>query len=301
MVVLCKYCNKEFSSYQSRCNHIRKFHNDKKSLNDNDTSLSVIKCQLDKSTIKYKCKKCNGDFSTRQSKWFHEKKCSKDNSELIELKKENEMIKKQLKIHPKKLQKINKQLHNEGTIGAIGNNNVIHNTFVKFGDVKFENVLDEKQILSILNKHFLSLEESIKMVHFNDKLPEYSNIYITNMRDNVAYIFNGKQFIKINKNEAISKLISNHTDEISYVYDDNKDKLKSKIAKRVDAFLDLLNNDDEYVDVYNKKYDSYKAYKMEDIKRLIHDNSDAKKLAELKKIQLVNISENEKEIDVTRL
>jgi len=30
MGVMCQYCNKEFISYQSRCNHVRKFHNSNK-------------------------------------------------------------------------------------------------------------------------------------------------------------------------------------------------------------------------------------------------------------------------------
>jgi hypothetical protein len=76
--------------------------------------------------------------------------------------------------------------------------------------------------------------------------------------------------------------------------DNNKNKLNGKIAKRVEAFLDLLNDDDEYQDVYNKTYDNYKAYKIGDIKRLIYDNSDPKKLAEFKKMCM---SEN-KDIEV---
>jgi hypothetical protein len=58
---------------------------------------------------------------------------------------------------------------------------VIHNTFVKFGDVAFEKILNEKQKLQILNQPFMSLEESIKMIRFNDNLLEYNNIYITNI------------------------------------------------------------------------------------------------------------------------
>lgn len=308
MGVMCKYCNKEFSSYQSRCNHVRKFHdntNNTKSIIDN-TFNNTLHDNLSLQS-KYKCTNCDKSFNNYQNRWKHKKICKNSescNKDKLIAELQNKMLKmesqisillnKEAKIHPKTLQKINKQLHNEGSIGAVGNNNkVIHNTYVKFGDVKLGNLLDEDQILSILNKQFFSLEESIKMIHFNEDLPEYNNIYITNMRDNLAYIFDGSKFISVNKNEVISKLISTHSDELSVAYDDYKNKLNTKTARHVEGFLDLINDVDEYVDINNKTHESYKAYKIADIKRLIYDNSDGKKLAELKKSSLINIQDNE--------
>lgn len=74
--------------------------------------------------------------------------------------------------------------------------------------------------------------------------------------------------------------------------------------------LELLNSSDEYVDASKKTHPNYspkraytpqggyKAYKIGDIKRLIYDQSDAKKLAELKKIHLNCIEpENEDEFE----
>lgn len=267
------------------------------------------------------CKYCDYEFTRSDSLRKHYLRCKIKNNKsdekdkiIEELKKENELFKKEFeimktqmneilnkhaKIHPKTLQKINKQLHNEGNIGAVGNNNnVIHNTFVKFGDIKLENLLDEKQIISIFNKQFYSLEESILLTRFNKDLPEYNNIFITNMRDNLAYIFDGTKFIAVDKNDVIGKLISNHSDELVEVFEDYKSKLNKKIARHVEGFLKLLNDGDEYVDVNNKTHESYQAYKISDIKRLIYDNSDAKKLAELKKIPLFNMTDNDNEIEV---
>lgn len=357
MALMCQHCNKEFSSYQSRCNHIRKFHiikniisnNTNNTSNNTDNTLDNTLCNISNNTKpnkQYLCSKCKKSFNNYQNRWKHEKIC--ENNKPDSLKEENELLKKQLeekdiiykkeleefkkqmesqlasqmesiknllckeaKIHPKTLQKLNKDLLskninngsiNNGNIGAVGNHNtVIHNTFVKFGDVDFGKILNEKQKLHILNQPFMSLEESIKMIHFNDKLPresgmglkhslsrapEYNNIYITNMRDNLAYIFDGKQFVSVNKNEVISELIDNHAGEIELLFDNNKEKLKDRISKRVEAFLELLNSSDEYVDAAKKTHPNYKAYKIGDIKRLIYDQSDAKKLAELKKTQL---------------
>ena len=77
------------------------------------------------------------------------------------------------KIHPKTLQKINNQLNNSNiNNGSIHNGPVINNTYVKFGKVGFSKVLTKKQILSILSNPYISLEESIRMIHFNEDLPD---------------------------------------------------------------------------------------------------------------------------------
>jgi len=43
--------------------------------------------------------------------------------------------------------------------------------------------------MKILSHLRLSVEESIKMVYFNNERPQYKNIFITNMQNNLAYIF----------------------------------------------------------------------------------------------------------------
>ena len=116
-----------------------------------------------------------------------------------------DILQKNAKIHPKTLQKINKELNNNNIINNITNNNTtnnnntintINNTTVniKFGNEKISNLLNEKEMLKIVNKCRYSVEESIKLVHFNDNRPEYKNILITNLRDNIAYIFDGNKF-----------------------------------------------------------------------------------------------------------
>ena len=78
---------------------------------------------------------------------------------------------KNCKIHPKTLQKINKQLINNninnGTINNITNNGTINNNIniVKFGSENIKDNLNEKEILKILNSRYGAIEESIKEVH----------------------------------------------------------------------------------------------------------------------------------------
>lgn len=131
MTVICKFCNKEFKSYQSRCNHYRKYHKDE---NDNSTHKVInVTINDDKRDVKndnnmisgnhlvniddYQenkiddkpnnliCKFCNKEFSYRQTRWRHEKSCNgNDNDYLLTLQKENEILKKELSNYKTKLE-----------------------------------------------------------------------------------------------------------------------------------------------------------------------------------------------------
>jgi hypothetical protein len=186
---------------------------------------------------------------------------------------------------PKTLNKINKNCNNNNNNNN-SNNKIINNTYVKFDRVDISKVLSKKEIVGILNKKLQSLEEVIKLVHFNEKLPEYSNIYITNMRDNNAYVFNGTSFITVSKDEVINDLINNYSEEIELSFDIYKNKLSEHTVKRLEVFLEQLNSEDKFVDSSNKAYSNYKLYKVANIKRLIYDNSDAKKFLLLNKMNL---------------
>jgi hypothetical protein len=253
-------------------------------------------------TKKYECIYCNKNFNYRQNKYQHEKNCKtkiNNNNEIETLKNTVNELKNQVslllkekgKIHHKTLQKINNQLNN--TIsnvnqGNINNGNIINNTFVKFGDLDYKHVFTDREIKHILNQQYQSLEESIKQTHFNEKLPEYSNIFITNMKDDLGYVFNGKEFISIRKNEMINELINVHTKEINLSLEKNKNKLNKNYVIRLEKFLDMLNDDyTTFTDNdNNRKYSSYKAYKINSIKLLLYNNSDKKKLDLLNNMEL---------------
>jgi len=172
----CTQCNKFYASYKSLWNHNKKFH----TLNINKCNQNVIICGnicdpiVTKNNNNLNCKYCNKLLSKRHSKWRHEKKCkTSKNNETDELKKKiedlqnqlSEFINSQSKNQSKSSQKINKQLINNGN----NNNNgtIINNTFVKFGGEDLSKILNKKDMLDIISKNGLSLEESIitKIIH----------------------------------------------------------------------------------------------------------------------------------------
>ena len=126
----CKYCNKFYSSKSSRCNHIKRYHQNETSTecqqmsteSKQDRQHIVNICKPNNKEIVeedddyYECSFCDKTFKFRQSRWRHEQKCETKNknqnskitkSEYNELKKMLLNLQNSIKIHPKKLNKIN--------------------------------------------------------------------------------------------------------------------------------------------------------------------------------------------------
>ena len=275
--------------------------------------MQGVKVEENKKIIK--CEFCNKIFSSKYTKYEHKKKACKiikfnNNNEIIKMKNEiNELkqfIIQNCKIHPKKLQKINKELVNNNIINnnntinnnnntinnnIINNNNILINkTFVNFNNSINYNILLPEEIINILNRACKSLEESIKTIHFNDKFPEYKNILITNLKDNIAYIFNGIKFVAINKTKVLDELITSHINEIEKNVDEYKNKITSFKYNRLIEFINSLNDDETKFthEEYNKVFTNYKAFKLELIKLFIYNHTDPKILDKLKTLELNN-------------
>ena len=260
----CNMCNKNYKDKSGLWYHNNKYHSTKKNINSSNSS-SMLNFSSSKSSISLSnekssiltCSNCNKSFSRSDNLKRHLNSCKKIESSIKDLLTENEILKQHLKkqedlmnqllesinknakIHPKTLQKINKQL-----INSNNNNTIINNTYVKFGNLSYDGILSDKEQREILRKQYLSLEESIKKIHFNKDLPEYNNVFITNMKDDIAYVFNGKQFISVRKNDMLNQLIDMHVDEINISFEKNKGKLNEKQIERLEKFLDMLNDED---------------------------------------------------------
>ena len=206
MEYICKYCSKTYKTNQSRSNHYRIYHTNKSTilpqnstilpqnstiLPQNSTILPQNSTILPQNNI-YLCSSCNKKLSRLDSLKRHELKCKYNttkNDTILELKNKNleltnkfDQLLKLFKIHPKTLQKINKQLinnTNNGSINNISNTNNGTINIVKFGSEDISSILSQSEVLKILNRKLCSLEESIKLIHFNEKRPQLKNIYIT--------------------------------------------------------------------------------------------------------------------------
>jgi hypothetical protein len=248
----CSICSKNYSSYQSLWIHNKKYHNIKSS----ESHSNVIVCNrnvIDNKKEQFNplsCKYCRRQFNARQNRWSHENICK--------IKQEAAIIKQEPKIN-----NINK-----GVINNINTTNII-----KFGTEDILNILTKKQISKILNSNYLVLEESIKAIHFNDKLPEYKNIKITNLRSNMALVHNGTKFNAVNQYNAVCNLVDNHVSTITQLLKETDINISERILERLGILIEKFNDDyKKFIDyTSNRTYKNFKDYKIDTVRTMIYN------------------------------
>ena len=79
MVVICKHCNKEYASYASRSNHIKKFHNNDNKNSNLDEQKTTKNSEILQKNNKYNCTVCKNKFNNITDLDIHIKlKCKPD-------------------------------------------------------------------------------------------------------------------------------------------------------------------------------------------------------------------------------
>ena len=259
---------------------------------------------VNKSHALFICKNCNCTFTTRQGKWKHNKKCKsappvediiallreENDKKIALLKEENDKkfallteenkkkdkfiemltlaMNKQCKIHPKTLQKINKQLNTTNNTIINNNNNVTNNVInlIGFGREELNDVLTKKEKINVLKNKFMCLDYIVKHVHFNDKYPQFKNIKITNTQNAIAYKYDNdaKKYIAIDKDELLREIIDERMSDVSTFYETYVDELDSKTIEAMEKILNKINNNDT----------TYINQKKNDIKLIIYNNRD---------------------------
>jgi uncharacterized C2H2 Zn-finger protein len=85
-------------------------------------------------------------------------------------------------------------INNTNSNNTINNNNITFN-IIKFGDESPAKKLTTKEIQYIINAHRNTmLQRSIEITHFNNKHPEFQNVYIADKKMQNANIYNGDKF-----------------------------------------------------------------------------------------------------------
>ena len=258
---MCKICNKEYKSYKSLWTHNKTYHS-KKNVNTNDDIVNNHVNKNDNLDI-LKCKYCSKILAARQSRWRHEKICKSKN-----IKNKLDKVEQELSII--------KQTNITNNTNNINKGKIYNTTnIVKFGSEDILKILNESKPLKILNSRLLALEESIKTTHFNKDKPEYQNIRISNLRSNVAQIYDGENFNTVNQYSAINELINNHVDAITVLLEENQDKLSNKTIERLDEFIEKINDSCRKIvdENTNRIFKNYKDFKIDKVKNIIYDES----------------------------
>jgi hypothetical protein len=245
----CNVCNKYYKSYKCLWNHNSLFHD------------NAIK---DETKNKLKCDYCDRVFAHASSKSRHQKQCKieYEQNEINKLKQDIKELKTQPLLNNSNNTNIN------GNSNIIGNNNITNNTVIQlvtFGKEDIKDIFTLQEQREILKYKCNAIDKLIEKIHFNDKLPQWKNIVITNLKDNLAYKYDGKynKFIACDRNEELSNLIDGRLYNLEEFLENNEDVLSDAFKTRMREILYEIGGDTEL-----------RRIKMRDLTLIIYNNSD---------------------------
>ena len=318
---LWKHNKKHHGNNVSKCQPIVS-HKMETNVNQMSANVNQMSAKLNINNKIYKddisdgffCNFCGKTFMHRQSKYKHQIKCKnktvdeekkseqkeiinllieqiKEQKEKIEEQEQQnkeikktlmELLNKNCKVHPKTLQKINRQLNGDhNTINETINNGTVNNTYniIALGHENLTDVFSRKEKMAILKYRYCSLPHMVEYTHFNDKYPQFKNILITNTQNTLAYKYDTKknQFMAINKDELLEDIVDARICDISSFYEELENDLDQKTKEIIEKVIDKIENDA-----------AYKELKKKDIKLIIYNNR--------KKVIKDNLLENEIEV-----
>ena len=274
----CNICKKIYKNYKSLWKHNYYYHKKTSSKKETKVKKSVIVIQnsiLNNDAPKnkvaedisgYKCKNCDKIYKYRQGLWKHHQICKNkkekptinidDKFKIEKLETELNEIKnmlKSMKIHPKTLQKLNKQLVENTNNGSI-NNGTINNTtnniinIIPLGKENLNELLTESQKMDVLkagNKAHIKLTE---IIYKQPELKNLRNVYITNLQNDKGYIYDkkNKQYIVKSKNEIINQYSNERFWNIEEFLETLKDDLDQNEFDKINKLVYEYFNDDKF-------------------------------------------------------
>ena len=231
-------------------------------------------------STKNKCEYCHCIFSRKDALTRHLKNYCKEKKykeKIIILEEENLKLKNQLnqqnvqsvrKSKISKTSKISKQNNLlDNTICNITNNTInncqiIHNQLnnnqninikiVSFGEEDISKLTDDEvlKILKSRNNAFINL---IKMVHLNERLPEFNNILVNNLRSKYATYVDDNKLISCNKINLMLQIISSRLFDLKDLVTKYKQtkyltNREIEVLETIIKFSEKFNLEDEDID-----------------------------------------------------
>jgi hypothetical protein len=136
------------------------------------------------------------------------------------------------------------------------NNNIQINNEIKlvgFGKEDLYNI-EDKVVKQLLNRGLNAVRETIRYTHFNDKNEKHHNVYVSNMKDIYAMIYDGnsKKWKLTPKKEIVDTLFDYKQVFLGNRYNELYDELPESTRKKFDRFIEL-SDDEETVSIIKKE------------------------------------------------
>jgi len=165
------------------------------------------------------------------------------------------------------------------------NNGIINNIIIQHGKEDLSKIDDKVFLDAFLKNSGAKIPEKIiEGIHFNNKYPEFKNIYISDINREKVMIYNGNDWILTPSNNITTNLLEKSIDFSENRYDELDKKIlnqqkKSKIEyglKIMELMKDFDSDDDEInITKEDKERRQYLREKAEEyIKLLLYNNKD---------------------------
>jgi uncharacterized C2H2 Zn-finger protein len=277
----CDKCNKEFNQKSNYIIHT----NRKKPCNINDNNKIII----NEKKILYKCDKCNKEFNQKSNYLTHiNRKIPCNNNISIEdkykilenqnnnlIKEINEIKYKNIILEQENI-KINELYNNlldkciKNSNNTTNNTNTINNTInitlTNFGNENYNKLTKDEQ-LKILKSNKQCMSNLIKYLHVNDRLPQYKNICIKNLRGKGGYLYEGNKWSHCNFQNLLTILFKNKINDLEKIKSNNEE-LSDFYTQNIQNLIDNYDNDiDTFIknnkdNIINMLYNNTKNYKI---------------------------------------
>ena len=193
----------------------------------------------------YFCEYCNKKFTRKDSLTKHlNGRCKLRDNEKEEMGKMVDLLNKQLE--DQKYQ-INELIKKSGTTNITLNqqNNVSNN--IKLLGYRNTDIshLSDKDFISCISHSNFCIPHLIKKIHFDPDKPENHNIYISNIKNNYAMIYDGDKWNLTNKDDLINEILEEKEIIIEEKLEEwlAKEKQYPEIMKKFTRYLEKKEND----------------------------------------------------------
>ena len=212
----CKFCEKTFSRIDSLSRHLKKCKEKEKDDNDKQDLLNLVNLL---------------------NKQIEEHRIEKE-----EYKKEKEEYKKELE---KRNKQIDELIKKTGVNIGTQNNNIQNNIqILAYNNTDVSHLTDSDYLKCLKHSNFC-IPHLIKEIHFNPKKPENHNIYISNLKNNYAMVYDGNKWNIKDRDESIQNLIDDKEIIIEQKLEEwieNGNKYPT-IMKKFTRYIDKKEND----------------------------------------------------------
>ena len=203
--------------------------------------------KIPQNTTFFNCQYCNKVLSRKDSLERHIKICKMKDNEIEEKNKLLNLVDKLNIQMENQKQQIDELIQKGGNTTINYQQNNINNNIKLLGYSKTDiSHLSDKDIISCISHSNFCIPHLIKKIHFDPDKPENHNIYINNIKNNYAMIYDGDKWNLTNKDDLINEIVEEKEIIIEEKLEEWLEKGGNKypeIMKKFTRYLEKKEND----------------------------------------------------------